>query len=110
MKNGLFNLSDETTNGVLVQEDDCVLDGNVSEYAAPSDDKEYYHVNGKFFSKDEITSKLVEVVSADGSVTLRTDYNLSEREFNEIAQAVANQSNSDLSGGYWFGMIYLSNK
>ena len=107
MQNGLLNLSDETANGVLTQNDDFVLDENVSDYAATSDDKEYYHVSGKFFSKDEIASKLTEELSKGDATLLRTDYDLNETEFNQIAQEVANQSKFDLTGGYWFGMIYL---
>ena len=109
-RNGLLNLSDEVSNGVLVQDNEFALDGNVTQYVAPSDDKEYYHVNGKYFSKDEIASKLAEGLNSEGTVILRTDYNLSDSEFNEIAQEVVNQSQSGLQGGYWFGVIYLSNQ
>ena len=110
LKNGLFNLSDEASNGVLVQDDEFVLDNNVGDYAAPDDDKEYYHINNKFFPKEEIASKLAEEIKSEGVATLRTDYDLNENEFYEIAQDVAQQSDSDLSGGYWFGMVYLTNK
>ena len=109
-KNGLLNLSDEVANGVLVQDNEFALDGNVTQYAAPADDKEYYHVNGKYFSKDEIASKLAEGLNSEGTVILRTDYNLSDSEFNEIAQEVANQSQDGIKGGYWFGVIYLANQ
>ena len=107
LKNGLLNLSDEAATGVLTQSDEFVLDGNVSDYAAVSDDKEYYHINGKFFSKDEIASKLADEIKENQASTLRTDYDLSESEFNSIAREAAKQAGTNITGGYWFGMIYL---
>ena len=107
LKNGLFNLSDDAAMGVLTQSDEFVLDGNVSDYAAVSDDKEYYHINGKFFSKDEIASKLADEIKENQASTLRTDYDLSESEFKSIAQEAAKQAGINITGGYWFGMIFL---
>ena len=107
LKNGLLNLSDDAAMGVLTQSDEFVLDGNVSDYAAVSDDKEYYHINGKFFSKDEIASKLADEIKENQASTLRTDYDLSESEFNSIAREAAKQAGTNITGGYWFGMIYL---
>ena len=105
--NGLLNLSDDVSTGVLVQKDDFVLDTLVDEFEAETDELEYYHVMDKFFEKDQIAQKLVEDLNANNKTTLRTDYSLSEDELMEILNDVAASITGDFKYGSYFGMIHL---
>ena len=54
--------------------------------------------------KTEIASPVIEALKAEGSAVFRTDYNLNDEEFMEIAKQVITQYESDkLSGSYWMG-------
>ena len=105
--NGLLNLSDDVSSGVLVQKDDFVLDTLVDDFEAETDELEYYHVMDKFFEKDQIVQKLVEDLNANNKTTLRTDYSLSDDELMEILNEVASSITGDFKYGSYFGMIHL---
>ncbi len=107
--NALLNLPDHAANKVLVEDERYALDTVVKEYAAPTDEKEYYRINGKFFEQNEIIKPLTDELSAEGTAVMRTDYALSDEEFMSIAQEVVNQSGrEELSGYYWMGVVYLT--
>lgn len=108
--NALFNLPDDAAKKVLVEDARYVLDDRLSDYEASTDEKEYYHIEKKFYEKNEIASPVIEALKAEGSAVFRTDYNLNDEEFMEIAKQVITQYDSDeLSGSYWMGVIYLTN-
>ena len=108
--NALFNLPDDAAKKVLVEDARYVLDDRLSDYEASTDEKEYYHIEKKFYEKNEIASPVIEALKAEGSAVFRTDYNLNDEEFMEIAKQVITQYESDkLSGSYWMGVIYLTN-
>lgn len=109
--NALLNLPDNAADKVLVEDERFALDQALDQYSADAEDKEYYRINDKFYDQDQITAPLAEELKAEGSVSLRTDYTLSDEEFMEIAQNVVDQYGSDELGGcYWMGVIYLTDE
>ena len=107
--NGLFNLSDKVAKDVLVEDKLFVLDSELTNFTASNDDNEYYRYNNKFFNQNDIVAKLVEDLKTSKKATYRTDYNLSEEQFYTIAEQVMKQTeNPNLKGGYFVGVIYLS--
>lgn len=106
--NALFNLSDRAAGSTLVENDNFVLNGTESEYAAREDELEYYHTTDRYFDTDVIADELAELLESEGSAVLRTDYDIDDETFYEIAQEVANQAQTNLSGFYWMGVINLT--
>lgn len=107
VQNALFNLSDSAAYSMLVEDDRFVLDSNLYDYEAPSDDNEYYRITDNYYSVDEITDALVEKLQTEGSALLRTDYALDDETFSMIAQEAANEAHANISGLHWMGVIRL---
>lgn len=108
LRNPLFNIPDSVAASVLVEDNRYIMANVRSEYTGELENIEYYHIEGKFYSQDQIVDVLVEGLERDGSVTLRTDYDLNDKQYNSIVQAVL------LKGGYknlygmtWLGLIHL---
>ena len=59
---------------------------------------------------EEITSKLAEKLQSTGNAALRTDYDLDDETFNQVAQEAANLAQADISGFHWMGVIHLELK
>ena len=108
--NALLNLPDNAAKKVLVEDTRYALDSKVKEYEASTDENEYYHIEEKFYGQEEIVTPVTEALEEEGSAVFRTDYNLNDEEFMEIAEQVITQyGSSDVSGTYWMGVIYLTN-
>lgn len=107
VQNALFNLSDSAAYSMLVEDERFVLDSNLYDYEAPSDDSEYYRITDNYYSVDEITAALVEKLQTEGSALLRTDYDLDDETFSRIAQEAANEAHANISGLHWMGVIRL---
>lgn len=110
IQNALFNLSDTAAYSMLVEDDRFVLDSYLYDYEAPSDDMEYYRITDNYFSMDEITEALVDKIQSEGSVMLRTDYELDDETFDMIAQDTANGAHANITGFHWMGVIRLEQK
>lgn len=107
IQNALFNLSDTAAYGTLVEDDRFAMDQNLSDYMSGGDEMEYYHTTGRYFERDEIADHLAEAISADGSAVLRTDYDMGDEEFGNIAQQTADKAQKNVVGFYWMGVIHL---
>lgn len=105
--NALFNLSDAAAYGTLVENDSFVMNDSIYNYAADTDELEYYHATERYFDKDEIASELAELLTTDGKAVLRTDYNIDDEEFYGIAQQAADEAQKNINGFYWMGVIHL---
>lgn len=110
VQNALFNLSDSAAYSMLVEDERFVLDGNLYDYEAPSDDNEYYRITDNYYSVDEIADALVEKLQTEGSALLRTDYALDDEAFSMIAQEAANGAHANVSGLHWMGVIRLEQR
>ena len=108
--NALLNLSDSGASAALLEDERFVLDSNVYDYAANTDDNEFYRTTGNYYDISDAADILGSTLSADGDVTIRTDYSLDDRTFNELAQEAAQNSGKNLQGCYWMGIIRLMEK
>ena len=109
--NALLNLPDTAADKVLVEDERYVLDSKLDSYQANTDEKEYYHINNRFYEQDQITAPLTEELKEEGTALLRTDYTLSDEQFMTIAQQAADRYGADELGGcYWMGVIYLTDE
>ena len=109
--NALMNLPDRAAQKVLVEDDRFVLDTRLGDYSAPTDEKEYYRLEDKYFEKDKIAASLAGDLKTEECTALRTDYDLNDQEFQTIArEVVENFEGSELSGYYWMGVIYLEGR
>lgn len=54
-----------------------------------------------------VADRLAEAISADGSAVLRTDYDMGDEEFGDIAQQTADKAQKNVVGFYWMGVIHL---
>ena len=106
--NGLLNLSDSASKGILVEDDLYMMNDRLSEYKATNDVYEYYRKNKKYDDPAVITNKLIEELGKQNSVSLRTNDTLSEQEFYAIAEKVMKETNDKgWKGGYFMGVITL---
>lgn len=110
IRNALFNLSDTAAYATLVEDDRFVLNDRIYDFEAPSDENEYFHIMGDYYSMNEITDVLVEKLHSEGRAMLRTEYDLDDETFNTIAQETANRAQADISGFHWMGVIYLEQR
>lgn len=109
MSNALFNLPDNVARGTLSEDKLYMMDSELSAYKADVENKEYYHLKKRFFdNKDEVVETLSSELEKNGTTLLRTDYNLEDEEFKQIAQEVMQKTgDASLQGTTFLGMIYL---
>ncbi|MDO5293054.1 MAG: transglutaminase domain-containing protein [bacterium] len=107
ISNSLFNVPDSAINGVLTADDRYVMDEYLNDYTCKTDQDEYYHYTSKFFAKDAIADKFEEALGKEDHSILRTDYTISEEDFSNIAQSVAEGMKTKLKGYFWLGVIHL---
>ena len=78
-------------------------------YRAETDEKEYYRINGRFYTQDQIIQPLADDLAQEGTAVLRTDYTLSDDEFAGIQRKVSSQCGiKELEGYYWLGVVCLN--
>ena len=105
--NALLNLSDAAAYGTLVENDSFVMDDSLHDYAADTDNLEYYHTIGRYFGKEQAAEELANLLTKDGQAVLRTDYDIDDEEFYNIAQQAADKAQKSITGFYWMGVIHL---
>ncbi|WP_313132670.1 transglutaminase domain-containing protein [Anaerocolumna sp.] len=111
--NALLNLPDKAATKVLVEDDRYILNQKYGEFTSVMEEAEYYRASNQYFSKTTIADSLAKEILASGTVTLRTDYDLSDEEFQDIVISVIESAKLEdkldrLMGGHWLGVIYLS--
>lgn len=107
--NGLFNIPDDVSKTVLVEDDRYALNSTIGNYLGKETDLEYYRLKDEYYSKESISDELAKKLNEDGVVYLRTDYDLTEEEFATILEETVTKGKiTSLSEGtYWLGVIYL---
>lgn len=110
ISNALLNLSDSAAYGTLVENDNFVMNANQYDYMASEEKLEYYHTQNRYFDKDVVAQELAGLLSDEGMAVLRTDYDIDDEIFYEIAQAAADKAKKNISGFYWMGVIHLQEK
>ena len=110
LQNALLNLPDEAGRRTLTEDADYALDGYLRNYAANNGQKEFYRLNGMYYTYDRIAEKLAEQLEENGTARLRTEYALDDEIFNRIGREVYDyltDEDAELYGYYWMGVIYL---
>ena len=110
ISNALLNLSDHAAYGTLVENDSFVMNANQYDYMAMEEEMEYYHIKDHYFDRDVVAQELAELLIEGGLAVLRTDYDIDDEIFYEIAQEAANEAQKSISGFYWMGVIHLQEK
>lgn len=105
--NALFNLSDMSASAALTEDERFALDDVLYNYSADSDENEYYKTKGEFYPVSEVADALSAGLTSGSDVMLRTDFDLDDAEFNEVAGQAAENAGKDLQGCYWMGVIRL---
>lgn len=105
--NALFNLSDQAAWSVLSQDDVFALDARLYDYSAGSDEKEFYHTQNKFFDQNAIVDQLAAEMQSGKDAVFRTDYNIDDTTFTQIAKSVVNKTGKNMKGYYWLGVVHL---
>ena len=54
-----------------------------------------------------MAEELASLLAEDGQAVLRTDYDIDDEEFYDIAQQVADKAQKSITGFYWMGVIHL---
>ena len=107
--NAFLNLPDSAAGRLLVEDNQFMMSSFIGNYRSNDNSSEYYAVTGRFFSTSEIVAELVELIRQNGSATLRTDYDLDDETFYNIAMEVTDTLNTgDLFGFYMLGVIWMS--
>ena len=102
--NGLFNLSDEQIEGILVPEIQAVTDS--SKFAANSGNNEYYYVNNKYASDMENAKQLFkEALKSENQVTFRLPWGTSQNDADKLVKELAQEGTGITKGGYLFGLL-----
>lgn len=106
--NGLFNLSDEQIEGILVPEIHAVTDS--SKFVANSGNSEYYYVNHKYASDMENAKQLFkEALKSENQVTFRLPWGTSQNEADQLLKELALEGTGITKGGYQFGLLTVFN-
>ena len=107
--NAFLNLPDTAAGKLLVEDSQFMMSAFIPRYRSTDSNSEYYTVTGRFFDTSEIARELAQNIRQNGSTTLRTDYNLDDEAFYEIAMEVMEILNTrDLFGFYMLGVIWMS--
>lgn len=104
--NAMFNLSDEAAATLLEPDKRFVLDDKVEKYQAITMEQEYYNVQSAYFDLEYIADAIVEELKDKEVVTLRTEYTMTDSQFEKVMQQVEEKLPEEkLGAGYWIGVI-----
>ena len=106
--NALLNLSDKAAEKVLVEDTAFVMDSKISYYAAITEDSEFYRIHERFFDIEAAATELAADIEEHGGAILRTNYDLSDEQFDEIVLEVIEKTGiKELQGYHWMGVVVM---
>lgn len=109
LMNAFLNLPDSAAGRLLVEDNQFMMNDFIAAYRSNDGSSEYYRVTDRFFSASEIAAELARAIRSNGSVTLRTYYDLDDDMFFDIAMEVMDILDVDnLYGFYILGVIWMS--
>jgi len=107
--NVFMNLPDSAAGRTLIEDSCFMMDAFIGQYRSTDNNSEYYNVTGLLFDKGDIAAELASLISQNGSATLRTDYNLDDDDFYDIAMEVLEiLKTNELYGFFMLGVIWMS--
>ncbi|MDD6401826.1 MAG: transglutaminase-like domain-containing protein [Lachnospiraceae bacterium] len=107
--NALFNVPDEVSSKVLVEDDKYMLDSYIANYENKAANYEYYHLTNNYYdiaqAGEEIANKLKENEGA--KIIIRTDYDMTDDDFALVCSQLYDKLGDDreLHGCHWLGVI-----
>ena len=106
--NAYFNLSDEASDEFLIPDKEAILYDAYGEYAAVSNDKEYYLVKGRCADdRDEAVELMGNLLSDDDNAIIRVNEELDESDVESLVRDVA-ENNNITDGKYYYYRGVLS--
>jgi len=107
--NAFMNLPDSAAGRMLIEDNQFMMNAFISGYRSSDNNSEYYHATGRLYEKGDVAAELVRLINQNGTAMLRTDYDLDDETFYEIAMEVLEALNTkELYGFYMLGVIWMS--
>ena len=107
--NVFLHLPDDVAGSVLVEDSAFLLNSALGYHRSDNADSEYFRITNRFFDRNNIAAELANLVSQTGSATLRTDFNLDDDTFFDIAtEVMVLLDTTDLHGFHWLGVIFMT--
>jgi len=107
--NAFMNLPDSAAGRLLIEDNMFMMSGFINKYRSTDNTSEYYTATGRFFDTTEIAAELAEQIRRNGSITLRTIYDLDDDEFYDIAIEVMEILGiREIFGFFTLGVIWMS--
>ena len=105
--NGLLNVSDSQTSGILLPEKAAVLDHDM--FYADDEANEYYYVNDKSAGDaSEAIDMICEILDSEDEATIRIPNGTSEEEAKEIVRGVIDEGYDLQNAGFNLGLLYVT--
>lgn len=106
--NVFLHLPDDVAGSVLIEDSAFLLDDVLGSHTSDSVSSEYFHITNRFFDRQDISLALARELEENGSVTLRTDFDLDDDTFIDIViEVMILLDTVDLHGFHWLGVIFM---
>jgi len=107
--NVFMHLPDDVAGSVLVEDGAFIMNDFLGQHRADGSANEYFSITDRFFDRSDISLELANLIQETGSATLRTDFDLDDDTFFEIAvEVMFLLGTTDLYGFHWLGVIYMT--
>lgn len=84
--NALLNIPDYMSSGFLVEDSTYLLSDALAQMEADQEESEFYRVENRYYSYDELEAQLEMLLAKGETFTVRTDYTITEEELREVLQ------------------------
>ena len=107
--NVFLHLPDDVAGSILVEDSNFLLNDFLGYHRSDDVSSEYFHVTDRFFDRDTIAPVLADSIRETGRATLRTDFDLDDIAFFEIAlEVMVLLDTVDIYGFHWLGVIFMT--
>ncbi|MBD5544793.1 MAG: hypothetical protein HDR01_11295 [Lachnospiraceae bacterium] len=104
--NALLNIPDYMSSGFLVEDNTYLLSDALAQMEADQEESEFYRVENRYYSYDELESQLEMLLEKGETFTIRTDYTITEEEMRELLQeALTNAQVPEVSVYMFLGVL-----
>ena len=104
--NALLNIPDYMSSGFLVEDNTYLLSDTLAQMESDQEESEFYRVENRYYSYDELGSQLEMLLEKGETFTIRTDYTITEEEMRELLQeALTNAQVPEVSVYMFLGVL-----
>ncbi len=104
--NALLNIPDYMSSGFLVEDNTYLLSDALAQMESDQEESEFYRVENRYYSYDELGSQLEMLLEKGETFTIRTDYTITEEEMRELLQeALTNAQVPEVSVYMFLGVL-----